>query len=338
MFVDQNVERKMTGRHKAAAFLIAMGPDACAEIFRVLKDDEVEQLAGAISKLQNVDSGTTSQVVEEFHDLVSATAGSAKGGVSFATEALNKALGAEGSVGTIERINSGTTSFDLLMGSRSSTELLMEMIRDEHPQTIALILVHIPEQRAAEILALLPPELQTEVVIRIANMTAVSPEVLSQIEEALRAKSQGHERISAGGIKNAAEILNRAESEVEKLVMETISGDDPDLAEQISDHMFTYEDVIMITNTGIQRLLQDVNENDLLLALRASTDAIKNKFLNNLSERRRQSIMGDLEGLPPVRLKDALAAQKRILAVAKEMTQSGKIEIVRDSEDEEVLV
>lgn len=329
--------KSTTGRHKAAALLITLGSDACAEIFKVLKDEEVEQIAGAIAKMQNVDAETMSNVVEEFRTLAKTAVSGAQGGISYATEVLSKALGAEDSTGTIERISSGMTSLGLLTATPSSTELLLEMIRDEHPQTIALILVHIQEQRAAEILALLPPELQTEVIVRIANMTVVSPEVVEQIEGALRAKSQGHERVKAGGVRNAAEILNRAEVEVEKYVMESISDADPTLAEEISDYMFTYDDISMIRDAGVQKLLPELNENDLLMALRASTDLIKNKFFTNMSERRRESIKEDLETLPPVRLKDALAAQKRILTIAKEMSQTGKIEIVREAEAE-VLV
>ncbi len=327
----------MNGRQKVAALLIALGSDACAEIFKVLKDDEVEQIAGTIAKMQNVDPNTMSGIVKEFHDLVDSAANIAQGGMSYAAEVLSKALGEENSAGAIERISSGATSLGLLTSTPSSTELLLDIIRDEHPQTIALILVHIQEQRAAEILTLLPQALQTEVIIRIANMTAVSPEVVEQIEEALRARSQGHERVKAGGIRNAAEILNRADVEVERYVMESISDSDPTLAEEISDYMFTYDDIVLITDTGVQVLLQDVNENDLLMALRASTDIIKNKLLNNMSERRRQSTIEDMESLPPVRLKDALAAQKRILTIAKEMSQSGKIEIIREPESEVLI-
>ncbi len=329
--------KSMSGRHKAAAFLITLGSDACADVFKVLKDEEVEQIADAIAKMENVDAETMSGVVDEFRTLVSTAVGGAQGGMSYATEVLSKALGAKDSTGTIERISSGMASLGLLTATPSSTELLLEMIRDEHPQTIALILVHIQEQRAAEILTLLPQALQTEVIIRIANMTVVSPEVVGQIEEALRAKSRGHERVKPGGVRNAAELLNRAEVEVEKYVMGSISDADPVLAKEISDYMFMYDDISLIRDTGVQKLLQEVNENDLLMALRASTDLIKNKFLNNMSERRREFVKEDLETLPPVRLKDALAAQKRILTIAKEMSQTGKIEIVREAEAE-VLV
>ena len=336
--IEQNsAARSLTGRQKVAALLIALGSDACAEIFKVLDDKEVEQLASLISRMESVEPDVISAIVEEFYTVATADVSGVKGGMSYATEVLNKALGAENSLEAIERMSSSTKSFDLFTASPTSTELLFDTVRDEHPQTIALILVHIQEQRAAEILALLPPDLQTEVVTRIANMTTVSPEVISQIEAALQAKSSSNERVSTGGVKDAAEILNRVDSDVEKRILESISQADSDLAEEISDLMFTYDDVVMITDAGIQKLVQEVNESDLIMALRASTDIIKNKFLNNMSERKRETIQDDLDNLPPVRLKDALTAQRQILTVAKEMSQSGKIEILRDK-DEEVFV
>ena len=147
-------------------------------------------------------------------------------------------------------------------------------------------------------------------------------------------KSHGQERVRAGGVRTAAEILNRAEADVEKEIMELIGNTDPELAEEISDLMFTYEDISTITDTGIQKLLQEIPEGDLMMALKASTEEIKTKFMRNMSERRRETVQEDIDSMPPVRLKDVLSAQKRILAVIKEMTQMGKLEIIRDEEDD----
>lgn len=339
---EEDTERKkpvkqMTGRQKAAALLINLGADACATVFKLLKDSEVERLASTIARMDRVEHATIEPIIEEFNANIAEDLGGSQGGMSFATEVLNQALGEENSMERIERISSNASTLDLFTATPNSTELLMEMIREEHPQTIALILVHVQEQRAAEILTLLPQEQQLEVITRIARMTAVSPEVISQIEEALQEKSYGHERVNAGGVKDAAKILNRADASVEKRIMQSITNEDPTLAEEISDFMFTYDDVIQITDPGIQRLIQGVNENDLIMALRASTDLVKNKFLNNMSERRRQAIQDDLENLPPVRLKDVLAAQRRILSTAKELSQSGVIEIVRENQEEEFV-
>lgn len=324
----------MSGVEKAATLLITLGSDACAKVFQVLSQDEVEELASEIARMQNVRPNVISSVIQEFNGMVSAELGSTKGGIEYATEVIKKALGPTASADTLERITAGSRPFDLLTASPSATELLLEMIREEHPQTIALILVHIKEQRAAEALSALPPALRSEVVTRIANMTDVSPEVISQIEEALHAKSHGQERIKAGGIKTAAEILNRVSADVEKQIMESIVEFDPELAQEISDHMFTYEDIVTITDTGLQLLIQTVLESDLVMALKASPESIRTKFLSNMSQRKRQTIQEDLDNIPPVRLKDAQAAQKRILNLTKELIQSGKIEIIRDTEQE----
>jgi len=331
---DQNEAdtRILTGYQKSAILLIALGSDACVKVFKALEEEEVERLASEIAAMQYVSAADVSGVLSELQSMVSDGSGMHQGGVAYATEAMVKALGAEDSV--VDRIRAGKRPLGLLAEASGSNETFSSMIREEQPQTIALILVHLKEQRAADVLASLEPDLRSEVISRIANMTEVSPDVIAQVEDALQARSQGHGSIKAGGIKVAAEILNRAEADVEKQVMDSLAGTDPVLAEGISDLMFTYENIVMVSDTGIQRLLPEVDESDLLMALKASTDEIKAKFFRNMSERRRQIIQDDIQALPPVRLKDVLAAQKRILAVIKEMNQSGKIEIVRHAEEE----
>ena len=322
----------LTGRQKAAALLITLGSDACAQIFQMLGEQEVERLAAEIAGMPYIGANALSGILREFRAMVSAEAGALQGDVAFATEAMSKALGAKGS-DAVERVRSSSKTFDLLTATPSSTELLLGMIREEHPQTIALILVHIKEQRAADILAGLPQALRVDVTSRIANMTTVSSEVVAHIEDALQMKSYGQQRIRAGGVRAAAEILNRIDTEVEKDIMQSMGSTDPELAEAISDLMFTYEDIISIADAGIQKLLPELPEDDLLMSLKASTEAIKNKFLRNMSERRRQIIQEDLDTMPLVRLKDVLLAQKRVLTIIKEMSQDGKLEMVRDEEE-----
>lgn len=332
---EANNNGNLEGIRKAAALLIALGTDACAKIFKVMENDEVEKLAIEMSKIQELDYQTSEKIVEEFHALLNSRALPNPGGITYVTAALSKAIGAEDAVETINRIQEhmSTKPFEQLMNSTSS-DLIAEMLRDEHPQTIALILCHVKEQKAAEILSALPRDIQTDVIIRIANMKTVSPEIVSEIENSLREKSKGHEMISAGGMRAAANILNYADVDVEKGIIESITKVDPDLAEQISNLMFTYDDLVLISDMGIQRLLQAVDENDLLLALKASPEEVKAKLLKNMSERRRQSIMEDLSMMPPVRLRDVQAAQGRILLIAKELIQSGVIEVIRDSSSE----
>lgn len=326
----------MTPLQKVATVMIGLGTEACAKIFQALGDDEVEEIATAIAELRHVDTSTMKSAIQEFRGRIETSDGVLQGGITFATEVLSKTFGAGGVGEAIGRIRDSANlkQFDEFVVTPSAIELLLEMIKDEHPQTIALILAHVKEQRAADILPLLPLELRAEVVARIASMKAVSPEVIDRIEETLRRKSRGRERVKAGGVKAAAEILNRIETDTEKQIMHSITEADPDLAGEISDLMFTYDDIISVTDTGIQKLLQEVDENDLLMALKASTEEIKAKFFSNMSERRREMVKADFEAMPLVRLKDVQEAQERILVAAKEMVMSGEMEIVRGAEQE----
>lgn len=333
---SRDIITRLTGIQKVAALLIAIGTDASAKILKMLENSEVERLAGEIAKMNRLPPEIAEGIVEEFYEKIATSSVSSQGGLAYATAVLSKVLGAENAMTAIDRIRENTStrpfdSFTLLSGSNDS---LVEILRDEHPQTIALVLSHVKEQRSAQILASLSPELQADVIMRIANMKTVSPDILMQIESSLREKSHGTERIHTGGIKTAAGILNRADIDVEKQIMNSIAKRDPNLADKISDLMFTYDDIILITDMGLQKLLQEIDENDLLMALKASTEEIRNKIFKNMSERRRQSIQDDLQTMPPVRLKDVQSAQGRILATAKEMMQSGLVEVSRDSHQE----
>ena len=327
------VEKKITGIQKTATLLISLGADTCAKIFKMMENIEVEQLASEITKIHRLSPEATEYIIDEFHDKISTNPVSAQGGLAYATAVLSKALGTENAMIAMDRIRENTSAslFEDLLSASTSNDTLIEMLENEHPQTIALILSHLKEQRSAYVLASLPDELQTDVIIRIANMKTVSPEILSQIEDSLREKSYGSERVRTGGVKSAASILNHVDIDIEKQIMESITKRDPELADKISDLMFTYDDIIFINDRGVQKLLQEIDENDLLMSLKASTEEIKNKIFINMSERRRQSIQDDLQTMPPVRLRDVQSAQGRILATAKEMVQSGLVEFVRDS-------
>jgi flagellar motor switch protein FliG len=233
---------RFTGAQKAAGLLIALGADSCSKLLKMMENDEVERLAAEITKIQQLSPESTELIIAEFHEKLMTSAVSSSGGLAYATAVLSKALGTETAMGAMDRIreNASVRPFDRLTLSSSSNDLLAEIIKDEHPQTIALILSHIKEQRSSRILSSLPLDIQADVIIRIANMKTVSPDIIAQIEDSLCDRSQGHERVSAGGIKSAAGILNRADIEIEKRIMESITKQNPELAGRISDLMFTY--------------------------------------------------------------------------------------------------
>jgi flagellar motor switch protein FliG len=328
---------EMGGLQKAAALLIALGADACASVFRILSDEETDRLAAEIAKMRYVDSDTVSSVIQEFCQMVSAEEGAIHGGMTYANEALSMAFGDADPADKADsnRTHAGPTA--LPVSTPDSIESLRKMVINEHPQTIALILSKVSQDAAAEILASLSPDMQAEIIYRIANMTAVSPEIVAQIENSLRERTQHRERPGIGGANAAADILSCMDADVEKQIMETISNTDPQIADRISELMFTYDDIVMITDTGIQRLIQELDEKDLLMALKASTEPIRAKLFKNMSQRRRETIQEDLESMPPIKLKDALAAQRRILAAVKELSKSGMIEMIREEEQEDYI-
>ncbi len=333
---SNDIVKRLSGMQKAAALLIALGTDSCANIFKMMENEEIERLAGEIARMNRLPPEVAEAIVEEFHQKIITSSVSSQGGLAYATAALSKALGAGNAMNAIDRIreNTNTRAFDSFTLLSGTNDALIETLRDEHPQTIALVLSHVKEQRAAQILASLHPELQADIIIRIANMKTVSPEVISQVENSLKEKTHVGERIHTGGVKTAAGILNRADIDIEKHIIESIAKQNSELAEKISDLMFTYDDIILINDMGIQKLLQEVDESDLLMSLKASTEEIKSKIFMNMSERRRQTIQDDLTTMPPVRLRDVRAAQGRMLATAKEMIQSGLVEVARDSVEE----
>jgi flagellar motor switch protein FliG len=328
---------EMGGLQKAATLLIALGADACASVFRILSEEETDQLAAEIAKMQYVDSDTASSIIREFCEMISAEEGAIQGGMTYANEALSKAFGSDDSAGKTDHTRTKAGPTALPVSTPDSIESLRKMVMNEHPQTIALILSKVSQDAASEILASLSPDMQVEIIYRIANMTAVSPEIVAQIENSLRERTQHRERPGIGGANAAAEILSCMDADVEKQIMETISNTDPQLADRISELMFTYDDIVTITDTGIQRLIQELDEKDLLMALKASTEPIRAKLFKNMSQRRRETIQEDLESMPPVRLKDALAAQRRILTAVKELSKSGMIEMIREEEQEDYV-
>ena len=328
---------EMGGLQKAATLLIALGADACASVFRILSEEETDQLAAEIAKMQYVDSDTVSSVVQEFCEMISAEEGAIQGGMTYANEALSMAFGDADSAGKTDPARTKAGPTVLPVSTPDSIESLRKMVMTEHPQTIALILSKVSQDVASEILASLSPDMQVEIIYRIANMTAVSPEIVAQIENSLRERTQHRERPGTGGANAAAEILSCMDADMEKQIMETISNTDPQLADRISELMFTYDDIVTITDTGIQRLIQELDEKDLLMALKASTEPIRAKLFKNMSQRRRETIQEDLESMPPVRLKDALAAQRRILTAVKELSKSGMIEMIREEGQEDYV-
>ncbi|MBM3282710.1 MAG: flagellar motor switch protein FliG [Euryarchaeota archaeon] len=324
----------MTGIQKAAALLIILGIEACSEIFKHLTEDEIERITTEIAVMQHINIEDALPVIQEFCDMIQSEKTYIHGGIEYASNLLIKAFGEDISAEKVARIRTRTEPNKSLEITPDSIESLRRIVLKEHPQTIAVILSSIPQDIASEILISIPQELQTEIIHRIANLSEISPDIIYQIENILKSKVQYKKGSEVGGINAAAELLSRVDTNMEKRIMGSLNDMDPDIASRISELMFTYDDIITITDSGIQRLIQELDEKVLLMALKASTETIKAKILNNMSQRRRDTTQEDLESMPPVKLKDALDAQRTILSVIKRLSQSGMIEIMRDKEDE----
>lgn len=334
-------EVKLTGAQKAAVLVISLGAEASAQVLKNLDANEIEQIATEIAKIDGVSTEVRNKVLQEFYHMAGIDERIVQGGMNLVGEILSKALGAEAAMKIIERTKHSLerSAFRLMGRGTLPSEMLVELVQNEHPQVVALILAHLKQEQAAEVLSALPGKLQAEVILRMANMNAVSPEIIGEIERTLRNRlsSERHGAFKIGGVKVVAELLNKATRETERNVFEVIENSNPELVSQIREHMFVYEDLGKISDLGIQRIIKEVDNRDLILSLKASSNEVKERFFKNVSERKSQMIKEDMASLGPVRLREVEEAQRRIVSIARNLVQSGEVELIR-SEKEEVFV
>jgi flagellar motor switch protein FliG len=327
-----------TGARKAAIFLAAMGADVSAKVFKSLDDAEIETLSTELSRLPNVDEGITSSVLREFMEMALTKQYITSGGMHYALEILEKALGKNRAVEVVGRIQAAVQPVRFSAVKRADPNQLAGILRREHPQTVALILANLEPETGAGILEVLPEEIRAEVVVRMATIDKTNPEIIRQIEMALE------KQVSAGfassmyteGSKTVAEVLNRVDPATQKMILEKLDEHSPTLAEQIRGLMFTFEDLINVEDRGLQRLMKDVEQKDLVLSLKAASEEIVTKIFKNMSERTASIIKQEMEFLGPVRLKEVEEAQRRVVGVARNLREAGEI-IVRGQGADQVV-
>lgn len=335
--VRKGKKKALTGREKAAIFLVSVGPEVSADIFKHLKEDEVEELTFEIARLERVDTEERDVVLMEFQELMMAQDFIVTGGVDYAREVLERALGTQKAVDIINRLTSSlqTKPFDFVR--RTDPTHLINFIQSEHPQTIALILSYLDPQKGADILSNLSHEIQADVAKRIATMDRTSPEILREVERVLERKLStlaSEDYTSAGGIDAVVAILNNADRSTERNIIEALEEDDPDLAEEIKKKMFVFEDVITIDDKSIQRVLRHVDTGDLAKALKAVDHEVQDKIYRNMSKRAAQMLKEDMEYMGPVRLKDVEEAQQKIVNIIRKLEEQGDIVLSRGQDDE----
>jgi flagellar motor switch protein FliG len=332
----------LDGLQKSAILLISLGAETSAAVLKALSETEVKALAGAISRQPQVPQDVAKQVMEEFGGLLDAMEGTAQGGVEYATAVLEQALGSKKAQEVLEKVKAAPQETGLLERLKQlEPKPLVDFLTHEHPQTIALLLTRMEPPQAAEVLAGLAVDLQSEVVLRMAQMDTTSPEVLQEIEAILDrrfANITSQSGAAAGGTKAVAEIMNRLDRGTEKQVMTLLQEADGALAETIRSQMFTFEDVIQVDDRGIQRLLKEVDQKDLVLGLKSASPDLSAKIYKNMSERAAGLIKEEISFLGPTRLRDVEDAQRRITEVVRRLEEQGELMVAGRGGQEDVLV
>ena len=332
-----NAEREMDGVEKAAILLIALGPEKSAQIFKHLKEEEIEQLTLEIANTSSVSPQTKEQVLNEFYEVCLAQQYIAEGGITYAKELLEKALGEDKARDVIGKLTASLQVRPFEFIRKTDSTQLLNFIQDEHPQTIALILSYLPAAQASTVVSALPPEKQADVAKRIAMMDRTSPDVIKQVEKVLERKLASlvnQDYTIVGGVDAIVEILNSVDRGTEKHIMETLEVEEPELADEIRKKMFVFEDILSL---DIQRVLRDVDNHDLALALKGATEEVQNVILNNLSTRLASMIKEDMEYMGPVRMKDVEDAQQKIVNIIRKLEDSAEIVISRGGGDEIIV-
>ncbi|MBI9097476.1 MAG: flagellar motor switch protein FliG [Spirochaetaceae bacterium] len=330
----------LTGRQKAAIFLVTLGSEISSEIFKHLREDEIETLTFEIARLENIESDARDMVLQEFQELMMAQDFISSGGIDYARELLEKSLGNQKAVDIISRLTSSlkTRPFDFIR--RTDPAHLLNFIQQEHPQTIALILAYLEPAKASVILGQLPQDKQSDVAKRIATMDRTSPEVLREVERVLEKKLSSlsqEDYTAAGGVGSIVDILNLVDRSTEKIIIESLEEDDPELAEEIKKRMFVFEDIVMLDDRAIQKVMREVDTNELAKALKAVDPDVQDKIYRNMSKRAAALLKEDMEFMGPTRRKDVEEAQQKIVSIIRKLEEQGEVVIARSGE-EDVLV
>lgn len=319
---------EMSGARRGAILLLSLDEDSAAEVFKYLSASEVQAISMEMASLDQVSHDDMRKVLSEFHDEAEQFTAINLHSSDHIRSVLTKALGSERASSLIEDIleTTGTTSgIDALNLMEAS--MVSELIRDEHPQIIATILVHLERHQAADVLELFDDKLRNDVVLRIATFSGVQPAALQELTEVLGGMLDGQnlKRSKMGGVRTAAEILNLMNSSQEEAVIETVRAHNEDLAQKIIDEMFLFENLIDIDDRGIQLLLKEIDTNSLVVALKGAPDALLEKFMANMSQRAAQLLQEDLEARGPIRVSQVENEQKAILQVVRRLADSGEI-------------
>ncbi len=340
MAKDTSSRVQMKGKQKGAILMVTLGNEVAAQSYKHLDETSIEILTLEIANLRKVSSDQRMTVLKEAQELILAREYMAQGGVDYAREVLEKALGPERAQSLLSRITASlqVRPFDFM--KHSDPQQLISFIQGEHPQTIALILSYLTPEQASAVIGRLSATMQAEVTKRIAKMDRITPEVLREVERVLERKFStviGQDFTMAGGIDAVVEIINRVDRGTERNIMENLEENDPELAEEIKRRLFVFEDISGLDDRSIQRVLREVEMKDLGLALKGATEDLKTKFTKNMSQRAADMLTEDMQYMGPVRVRDVEEAQQKIVNVVRALEDAGEIVIARGGEEELIV-
>lgn len=330
----------MSGKTKAAILLIALGPERSATLFSHMHDDEIEELTLEIANVSKISPEERESVLEEFYQVCLAQEFISEGGINYAKEVLEKAMGSQKALEIINKLTSSlqVKPFDFVR--KTDATQLLNFIQNEHPQTLALILSYLNANQAAQVLSALPQEKQADVAQRIATMESTSPEIIKEVELVLERKLSSmvtQDYSATGGIQCIVDILTSVDRGTEKYILETLEIQNAELVEEIRKKMFVFEDIINLDSVGIQRFIREVDNSELAVALKGATDEVKEIIFANMSKRMSEMLREDMDFMGPVRLRDVEEAQQKIVNIIRKLEEANEIIIARGGGDELIV-
>ncbi len=328
--------KQISGLRKVAVFLLALGPNVSASILKHFNEQEIEKISMEIANTTRVEREQLDEILNEFSAIHEAQKYMVDGGYDYAQEILERTLGPQKAADLLKRLKESSKVKPFTFVRNADAKQLVNMIGQEHPQTIAFILSYLDSDQAATVLAELPQEGQSDIARRIALMERTSPQIIKGVESVMKERLSTifqQDFTAAGGIEAIVEILNNVDRGTEKLILEELEKEDAELAEEIRQQMFIFDDIINLDDASIQRVVRDLDNNDIAMALKGSSEEVKTKIFRNISKRAGEILQENMDFMGPVRLREVEEAQQRVVAVIRRLDESGEIIISRGGDD-----
>ena len=328
---------RLSGKQKAAILMVSLGPDLASSVFRYLSEGEIETLTQTISVMPQVVPDTRDAVLKEFHTMLANSDYGESGGPDFAMTLLQRSFGSDKAAMIMDRVAERVKEPPLNVARRAEPEQLTEFIRNEHPQTIAVVLAHLRPNQAGAVLSGLPPERQIEVARRLATLDRTTPELLTEIENVLQkhlAPMGMHEMQVAGGVEVVVDVLNRVDRSTEQTILNGLDIEYPELAEEIRKHMLVFEDVVRLDPRSMQRVIREIDAKQWALALKIASDDVSTHVFANMSKRLVELVEEEMGYLGLVRLREVEEAQQEIVNIIRQLEEAGEVTVSRSEEDE----